>query len=207
MRPPAVAAGRDFGHTVGMISSVKGTVQDVRPGLLTLLVGPIGLDIQVPASMSATVRHGETLSIATHTYVTDDAISLYGFANDRDRLLFRQLLTVSGVGPKSALGILAAGPDEVRTALVTKDVKTLSSLPGIGPKRAQRLILELANVLTEIEETPKKGKKKATPEYEAVEAALERLGYKKEEIRRMTADLPEGMTPEAALSYILKNAR
>lgn len=193
-----------------MIASLTGTVISLTPGVATLQVGPVGLEVLVPGSLMGRLALGETTSLVTHTHVTDSAISLFGFASEADRAFFRELLTVSGVGPKSALAILALDPAAVRQAVLAGDVETLAAIPGLGKKRAQRLVLELANRLTEAPEAPKKGAKKppAHPLEAALTPALEKLGYDRDEIRTMLAELPpEHATPEAALQHMLKHAR
>ena len=92
---------------------------------------------------------GREVTVYTYFQVREDAMSLYGFLNRQDRDMFRQLIGVNGVGPKAALGILSTmTPDDLRMAIVTGDAKAISRAPGIGPKTAQRLILDLKDKIS-----------------------------------------------------------
>lgn len=192
-----------------MIASLKGEIAAVQPGIITLQVGPVGLEVLVPGYLQGDLRVGSKIEMVIHTHVSDDAITLYGFNNLLDRDFYRKLLSVNGVGPKSALAILAIDPDDVKQAILKRDLDTLGTIPGLGKKRAQRLILELGNALTEDEAKVRKGGKKTKdhPLSATLEPALVKLGYSKDEISTMISNLPDDVDePEAALQYILKNA-
>ena len=107
--------------------------------------GGVGMGIHVPLSVLDRLPGiGREVTVYTYFQVREDAMSLYGFLNRQDREMFRQLIGVNGVGPKAALGILSTmTPDDLRMAIVTGDAKAISRAPGIGPKTAQRLILDL----------------------------------------------------------------
>lgn len=113
----------------------------------TLVVesGGIGWNIHVPMSvLECGLRVGDEVKIYTSFQVREDAMTLYGFLNRQDLQMFKQLLGVSGIGPKAALGILSAlRPDDLRMAIISEDVKAISKAPGIGPKTAKRVILDL----------------------------------------------------------------
>lgn len=193
-----------------MIASLRGSISDIAPGAVTLQVGPVALELLVPESFLGHLSRGEQVTIATHLALSDAGAALYGFRTPADRDFFRQLLTVTGVGPKSALAILAIDPQKVRSAIHAKDLATLSTIPGLGTKRAQRLILELGNALADAPADGKKRGKKspAHPLAEILAPPLEKLGFTKEEISSMLTSLPEEYaTPEAALQYLLKHAR
>lgn len=128
-----------------MISYVKGTLTEVDGDLIVVEAGHVGMGIHVPLSVIHELPSiGEEVQIFTHLKVADDALTLYGFNSRNDLLIFRQLINVSGIGPKGALAVLSAlRPDELRLAVLTADAKAISRAPGIGAKTAQRIILEL----------------------------------------------------------------
>ena len=128
-----------------MISYIKGTLAEKLEDSAIVEAGGIGYRIYVPSSvLSELPRLGETVIIYTYFSVREDSVSLYGFMSRQDMEMFRQLLGVNGVGPKSALGILSAlKPDALRLAVISGDAKAISKAPGFGSKTAQRIILDL----------------------------------------------------------------
>lgn len=128
-----------------MISYIKGPLTAIEEDVIVVEAGGVGMGIHVPLSVFDRLPGiGREVTVYTYFQVREDAMSLYGFLNRQDREMFRQLIGVNGVGPKAALGILSTmTPDDLRMAIVTGDAKAISRAPGIGPKTAQRLILDL----------------------------------------------------------------
>ena len=128
-----------------MISYIKGPLTAIEEDVIVVEAGGVGMGIHVPLSVLDRLPGiGREVTVYTYFQVREDAMSLYGFLNRQDREMFRQLIGVNGVGPKAALGILSVmTPDDLRMAIVTGDAKAISRAPGIGPKTAQRLILDL----------------------------------------------------------------
>jgi Holliday junction DNA helicase RuvA len=127
-----------------MIASVSGRVAAVAPDGAVVEVGGVGLSVQCSPATIASLRLGEAATLATSLVVREDSLTLYGFATDDERALFELLQTASGVGPRLAQAVLAVHqPNTVRRAVATADVATLTQVPGIGKKGAERLILEL----------------------------------------------------------------
>src|SRR5215813_12583357 len=111
-------------------------------------VGGVGLLVQCTPGTLATLRPGERARVATSLVVREDALTLFGFAGDDERDVFELLQTASGVGPRLALAMLAVfSPDALRRAVATEDLAALTTVPGIGRKGAQRIVLELAGRL------------------------------------------------------------
>lgn len=129
-----------------MIARLTGRLAEKHPTLLLVEVGGVGFAVHVPLSTSGKVGDpGQTVSLHTHTHVREDAIVLYGFSTLRERLLFELLISVSGIGPKVALGILSGiAPEALQRAVGTKDLAALRLIPGVGRKTAERIIVELA---------------------------------------------------------------
>jgi Holliday junction DNA helicase RuvA len=131
-----------------MISHLDGVVSAVAPEGAVIEVGGVGLLIQCTPGTLATLRAGERVRVATSLVVREDALTLYGFAADDERDVFELLQTASGIGPRLALAMLAVlTPDALRRAVAAEDVATLTRVPGIGRKGAQRIVLELAGRL------------------------------------------------------------
>jgi Holliday junction DNA helicase RuvA len=127
-----------------MIASVRGRVAAVAPDSAVVEVGGVGLCVVCTPSTLANLRIGEETRLATSLVVREDSLTLYGFADDDARGLFELLQTASGVGPRLAQAVLAVHPpDVVRKAIATGDLNTLTRVPGIGKKGAERLVLEL----------------------------------------------------------------
>ena len=127
-----------------MIAFVRGTAVDMTENSVIVEAGGIGYEIYMTGTDLSQIHMGEEVKIHTYFNVREDAMQLYGFRSKDDLQMFKLLLGVNGVGPKAALGVLAGiTADELRFAILSDDVKTLSKAPGIGKKTAQKLILEL----------------------------------------------------------------
>ena len=127
-----------------MIASVAGTVLRVGVDHAVVEVGGVGLAVLCTPAALAGLRTGAHGRVATSLVVREDSLTLYGFAHDDERDTFELLQTASGVGPKLARAVLAVlGPDEVRRAVANGDLATLTKVPGIGRKGAERLVVEL----------------------------------------------------------------
>lgn len=175
-----------------MIGFLKGTLVSKRPPWLTLDVGGVGYELEAPMSTFYRLPDpGKPLSLVTHLVVREDAQSLFGFATEPERALFRSLIKVSNVGPKIALGVLSGMSVEgFYQCIRQKDLLSLTKIPGIGRKTAERLLLEMADRL------PEKGTEsgasalaaRSSAESEA-QGALLALGYKPAEVLKMLSDL------------------
>ncbi len=127
-----------------MIASVRGEVLEIALDHAVVEVGGVGLAVLAAPATLAGLRRGEQARLATTLVVREDSLTLFGFADDEQRELFGLLQSVGGIGPRMALATLAVlTPDQLTTALHDGDVKTLTRVPGIGQKVAQRMVLEL----------------------------------------------------------------
>lgn len=127
-----------------MIAFVRGEVAAVGLTSAVVAVGGIGLELQCTPGTLATLRRGEQVTLPSSLVVREDSLTLFGFLDDDEKQVFQLVQTASGVGPKVAQAMVAVlRPDELRRAVRDEDVKTLTRVPGIGPKGAQRIILEL----------------------------------------------------------------
>jgi len=131
-----------------MIAHLDGKVSSVAPDGAVIDVGGVGLLVQCTPGTLAGLRTGARARVATSLVVREDALTLYGFAGEDERNTFELLQTASGVGPRLALAMLAVfSPDALRRAVAAEDLAALTTVPGIGRKGAQRIVLELAGRL------------------------------------------------------------
>ena len=136
-----------------MIASVAGVVAALSPDYAVVEVGGVGLAISCSPRTLARLRVGDAARLATSLVVREDSLTLYGFADDDERALFELLQTATGVGPKLAQTILAVHPPRVvRQAVATSDLGTLTRVPGIGKKGAERLVIELRDRIGSVDE-------------------------------------------------------
>lgn len=195
-----------------MIGSLKGVVAYLgSDNCIIETAGGVGYRVFMPAAHLAQLAMNASVRVHVHTAVREDAILLYGFLSQEYYDLFQLLLTVSGVGPKMALGILSAvKPDAFYLAVRSKDVKVLTKLPGVGKKTAERMLLELkdkvggfggAESCTDFAETVDAGGSGSVAE--AIEA-LASLGYSNSEIMPVLQQIPEAASMKA--EELLKKA-
>jgi Holliday junction DNA helicase RuvA len=127
-----------------MIASVAGQVASLSPDTAVIEVGGVGLAVHCAPGTLAGLRVGASVRLATTLVVREDSLTLYGFADDDEKMIFELLQTVSGVGPKVAQAVLAVhAPDTVRKAIANSELAVLVAVPGIGRKGAERIVLEL----------------------------------------------------------------
>jgi Holliday junction DNA helicase RuvA len=145
---PADAASAGQQRRQGVIAHLRGTVAGVAPDGAVIEVGGVGMRVQCTPGTLATLKLGESAQVATSLVVREDSLTLYGFTSDDERNVFELLQTASGVGPRLALAMLAVHtPDALRRAVSTEDLDTLTMVPGIGKKGAQRIVLEMRDRL------------------------------------------------------------
>jgi Holliday junction DNA helicase RuvA len=174
-----------------MIGFLRGTLISKRPPSLTLDVGGVGYELEAPMSTFYRLPDtGQPLSLVTHLVVREDAHILFGFFTEAERALFRNLLKVSNVGPRIALGVLSGmSVDGFYHCIRDKDLVSLTKVPGIGRKTAERLLLEMADRLPESLGTDAAALPARSPAEGEAHGALLALGYKPGEVVRMLKDL------------------
>ncbi len=173
-----------------MIGRLTGTLTARGVDAVVVEVGGVGFEIGVsPRHLAELPPVGSEVVVHTHLHVREDHLALYGFPSSDERDLFRVLLGASGVGPKVALAILATlPPPALRRAVLAEDTATLTTVPGIGPRTAQRLVIDLRARL-ELPDGELVGGGSVLAE---VRGALEGLGYQASEIREALAGLDGG---------------
>jgi Holliday junction DNA helicase RuvA len=189
-----------------MIGKLEGTFGGSTPdGAALVMVGGVGYTVHVPLAVLVSLESSPQASLFVHTAVREDAIDLYGFAESEDLSFFKQLINVSGIGPKSALGILnVADTSTLKRSIATGDNSMLTKVFGIGKKSAERIVVELRDKLAL--ESSARGETVGTSEDGEVMEALLALGYNATEARRALKGIKgvSGMRERvaAALKYL-----
>jgi len=161
-----------------MIASVRGTVLAVRLDSAVIEVGGVGMLVHATPATLAGLRPGAAAQLATCLVVREDSLTLFGFADDDEREIFEVVQTVSGVGPRLALAMLAVhSPDGLRRAVAGEDLAALKRVPGIGHKGAQRIVLELGDRLGAPTSAPDAGPAPQDDRRSQVVDALVGLGW------------------------------
>jgi len=199
-----------------MIALLTGRLRRKAVDHLIIDVSGVGYQVQAPLSTYYKLPEiGEEVTLHIHTYVREDALSLYGFLGEQEKGLFLLLMGVSGIGPRLALGMLSSlSVADIAAAIQTSDDSKLCTIPGIGKKTAARLVLELKDKtkLLPIVAMPSDRRATATDHREDALWALVNLGYKKqqaEEALKKVVHVQSGLTIEAlireALSVLLRH--
>jgi Holliday junction DNA helicase RuvA len=166
------------------IARIRGSVEDVGGDWIIIGVGGIGVLVSTPATVAESVVAGQSASLFTHLHVREDALTLYGFLTREDLVLFEQLISVSGVGPRVALGLLSAmDAPQLAAAIIGGRSDALRKVPGVGQKTAERIVLDLRDKVTPPELTGEPADSALTlgEADEDVIIALMALGYSQQE--------------------------
>jgi len=193
-----------------VIASLRGTVTEIGPDSAVLEVGGLGLRVQCAPDTLAGLTVGRSATVPTALVVREDSLTLFGFADTDERVVFDLLQTATGVGPRLAQAVLAVlRPDDVRRAVLAEDLVTLTKVPGIGRKVAQRLVLELGDRLGPPVGGAVAGPLLAGPAWRGpVHAGLVNLGWSAREIDQVLDELTDSGTlaPDAGVPDALRVA-
>ena len=170
-----------------MIAHLRGRLISKHPGQAVVEAAGVGYDVAISIpTFSELPAAGNDVALHVHTHVREDAIALFGFLHAKDKQLFERLISVSGIGPKLAITIMSGmSPDAMVAAIRSNDVATLTRIPGIGKKTAERLILELRDKLDQFGAAP--AARTTTPVQDDVLSALLNLGYQRPAAERALA--------------------
>lgn len=191
-----------------MIAYLNGTLQKKLEKKIILNVNGVGYLVTVPTSMLFTLEEGQPVELYIHTAVREDDISLYGLTSADSIKFFNQLISVQGVGPKMATDMMSLPPDNIKNAIITGDTATLTGIPGVGKKIAERLVTELKDKIDIISTgaMPQQFKGGIKKENEEAIEALMSLGYQRNEVIRRLKEMPEHLqTPEEMVRYFLQS--
>ena len=175
-----------------MIAQLNGLLAEKTAGQLVLEVNGVGYEVLIPLSTYYELGEvGETVSLRIYTHVKEDALKLYGFLTSKEKKLFTQLIEVSGIGPKLAVAILSGLPvNEFVDAIMSGDVVKLNSIPGVGRKTAERLIVEMKDKMMELSPQLSASEQAGFPDslQGDVVSALVNLGYPKNTAERKVSE-------------------
>ncbi len=192
-----------------MIALLRGKLAYKSIDHVIIDVGGVGYRLFIPLSSFYSLPETGEVSLFTHTHVREDTLSLYGFQTVEEKDLFVTLISISGIGPKLAVNILShSSAHDLKTAIATGDIKSLSSLPGIGKKTAERLVLELKDKVGPVKgEDPLGDGSARFPAREMIAdvvSALVNLGYKENQARKVLENME--LSPELSMEQVLKGA-
>lgn len=193
-----------------MIAQLTGTLTYKSPHMLIVDVKGVGYAVSVSlTTFSALPDEGKSITLMIHTHVREDQLVLYGFITPNEKRLFAHLMSVSGVGPKVALGILSGiPPDNLANAIITGDIARLNAIPGVGRKTAERIILDLKDKLARDPSVTTSAQLPAqkSPAYDDALSALTNLGYKRNAAEKAlgTIDWAASIPLETAIRDALK---
>jgi Holliday junction DNA helicase RuvA len=194
-----------------VIARLEGVLAEKRPDALLLDVAGVGYEVRVSLlTFLALPDEGKTLRLRIHTHVREDALQLFGFLTEDERILFRQLLGISGIGPRLALAILSGlPPDQLAAAIRAGELARLTAIPGVGKKTAERIVVDLRDKLAALALARPEPEPGSDVEQAAV-SALANLGYPQAHaeraVRRALESLPEDAKLETAIVEALRVA-
>ena len=132
-----------------MIDQISGKIISINDNYVVLRVGGLGIKVNISANFASKLINEDLITLVTYLNVREDALDLYGFKNDSERNLFLMLISISGIGPKLAVSILSGVElEELKSKILSGDIKSLTSIPGVGAKTAKRIIIELKDKLS-----------------------------------------------------------
>ena len=187
-----------------MITQIKGRLVEKSPTELVIDCNGIGYLVNISLNTFSLLSDSESISLYTHLQVKEDSHTLFGFFDKTERNLFRKLISVSGIGASTARTMLSSlNPEEIQRAILSENVSTIQSVKGIGLKTAQRVIIELRDKVSVINEDMNIGVSNSKRE-EAL-SALEVLGYSRKQTTKVVDKLA-GEVSEISVEEIIKSA-
>jgi holliday junction DNA helicase RuvA len=183
-----------------MIARLTGKVTATQKNPLIVDVHDVGYAVYVPEKILTKSYMDEPITFFIHTHVRDDALQLFGFLSIDELSMFEMLITVSGIGPKTALLVIDRGVKAIQKAITTGDVEFFTTIPRLGKKNAQKIIIELKNKLGGLNDLDLSGNSSETKE---IFDALLSMGFDKNEIKDTLSTIPEGSVEEK-IKYALK---
>ncbi len=189
-------------NTKYMFGHLTGKIIDLKPTKVLLEISGIGFNVHTTLSYAEKIKVGSVASFWIHTAVRENSIDLYGFEKEEELRIFEMLLSVSGIGPKSALTILGvAGVKAIEEAVGTGDISSLTKISGVGRKTAERIVVEQKGKIVSIQKIGTK-----TEEDIDVFEALKSLGYREKDIQDVIKNIPKDISgTNEKIKYALKN--
>ncbi|TSC66542.1 MAG: hypothetical protein CEO21_149 [Microgenomates group bacterium Gr01-1014_80] len=185
-----------------MIGFLSGTVRSKEAsGQIIVLVAGVGYEVSVPGRYTDTLKESEALELFIYTHVREDILNLYGFLSRDELTLFKLVLSVSGVGPKTALSIIDRGAESVEQAIIDADTDFFTAIPRLGRRNAQKIIIELKNKLGGLKDLNLGESRESAQAIEALRA----MGYTNKEALEAIRTVPaEEQTIEQKITFALR---
>lgn len=188
-----------------MIAYLNGKIFSLSPTGVILDVQGVGYDVHISVPTFEKLNGKETASLFIYTSVKEDSISLYGFSEREEKNIFELLISVNGIGPKSAMTILSGiQPNDLRNAIESADISRLTAMPGVGKKTAERIVLELRGKLTDSVISTAGAAPVRGVRSEAI-LALTTLGYNRSIAEKITKEIAE-VSPSITIEEMIKQA-
>lgn len=187
-----------------MIGYLSGKIISIKPTQILLDLNGVGYQVFISISTFEKISDSSNVSLFIHTHVREDAITLYGFYSEQEKQMFEMLISISGIGPKVALSILSGiSVDDLSDAIIKGDVGRLISIPGVGRKTAERIVLELKSKVSDLE-----SEFSTLSDYSIRQqaiSALTTLGYNQKNSEKVVRDLLSA-NPALSLEEIIKKS-
>lgn len=193
-----------------MITFVEGILEEKQPTRAVVNVQGLGYAVLIPVSSYETLpSEGDRVRVLTYLQVREDAQVLFGFSTEEERDMFKQLITINGIGPKLAVGVLSGlSVRELKAALIEGDLKKLCGISGVGKKTAERMLVELRDKFGTLDQLDLVAGSVAPTDSRLNDAAaaLIQLGFKPETANKTMAKLAKKMTPDCTVESLLRKA-
>lgn len=191
-----------------MIVSLTGKIMHLEEGMVVIDVGGVGYGVEASqTTLQQLPKEGADVSLKIYHHITENDQRLFGFLEPLEKRLFEKLITVKGIGPKGALTILSGHPyPDLLEIIVSGQTTRLSSVPGIGAKTAERIVLELRDKLGQVDSTHSRGLGSTGSPNDEVLSALEALGYPKKKVAGALQELAGSANPPTETANWIKQA-
>lgn len=188
-----------------MIGALEGKPIQTRSNSTILMVRGVGYQVAITPTTASAISNKETVFLFVHTVAKQDSLELFGFATEKDMVMYKLLLGVSGVGPKIALAIIDYGVSGIANAVANADVTFFTQIPKVGKKMAQKIIIDLKNKVGSVADLDLS--EDATDETSDLIQTLVNMGYNPRDARDMVRMIPdEVITIEEKIVYVLKQS-
>jgi Holliday junction DNA helicase RuvA len=184
-----------------MIGYLEGKVLTRLPGQIIIKTSGVGYLVNVTPSLLLKVKEGDLVELFIHSHIREDAFDLYGFLQEEEIELFKLVMTVSGIGPKTAILVLDKSVTAVENAIKQADADFFTGIPRLGRKNAQKIIIELKNKLGSLKELDLSSE---SEEGKEIIDALTSMGYSKQEVLKAFKLIPENLKLEEKITFALK---
>jgi len=189
-----------------MIAYLSGTIIKKQEKSIIVNTGQVGYEARVTGNLLSEIHEDEKIELFAHTHVREDALEIFGFKTYEELQFFKKLISISGVGPRTAQDILSLPINKLKNAIINEEASFICTVPKVGKKIADRIILELKDKIVLDDSERIHGAFHSQSNEDAVNA-LEKLGYSRKQIQQGFKNLPKDLTtPEQIIKFFLQNA-